>query len=217
MLSNITTPTSSTSTHLICPSNTSEAHAAWCKFVPFRRWLNLTHSDTYIHGPFDFSAVNGRKMSDCISQSDWDVLATHSSMFHNPIPWFDLPSYSIHVDHGVHIAYCYAPNNTALRFIDNLGNDSLIPWQNVLVIALVCRPPPPSFGAAKRDLAGFAGMLATTSQTRRVNLCSNEVPAITVCDHHLLSLASLVLLAMWQCQWLRYPCQLLFGYIRRNA
>jgi hypothetical protein len=24
-------------------------------------------------------------------------------MFHNPLPWFDLPSYSVHVDRGVHI------------------------------------------------------------------------------------------------------------------
>jgi hypothetical protein len=85
------------------------------------------HSDTYIQGPFDFATVNGRKTRDRISQSDWDVLAMHSSMFHNPIPWFDLPSYSIHVNCGVHIAYCDAPNNTALRFIADLGNDSLIP------------------------------------------------------------------------------------------
>jgi hypothetical protein len=32
-----------------------------------------------------------------------------------------------HVNHGVHIAYCDAPNNTALRFVADLGNDSLIP------------------------------------------------------------------------------------------
>jgi hypothetical protein len=32
-----------------------------------------------------------------------------------------------HVDRGVHIAYCNAPNNTALLFIANLGNESSIP------------------------------------------------------------------------------------------
>ena len=127
MLSNITTPTSSKLTHLICPSDMSEAHAARCKFVPFRWWLNLMHSDTYIHGPFNFATVNGQKIRDRISKSDWDVLATHSSMFHNLIPRFELLSYSNHVNRGVHIAYCDAPNNPALCFIANLGNDSLIP------------------------------------------------------------------------------------------
>jgi hypothetical protein len=50
-LGDITTPSSSSTTHFIRPSDTSEAHASKCKLVPFRRWLNLTHSDTYIHGP----------------------------------------------------------------------------------------------------------------------------------------------------------------------
>jgi hypothetical protein len=125
--SDITTLTSSTLTHLIHPSDMSDAYAAQCKLVPFHRWLNLTHSDTYIHGPFDFVAVNGRKTRDRISQSDWDVLATHSSMFHIPIPQFNLSSYSIHVDRGVHSAYCIASNNIALHFIADLGDDSLIP------------------------------------------------------------------------------------------
>ncbi len=124
-----------------CPSGMFETYAAQCKFVPFCWWLNLTHSDTYIHGPFGFAAVNGRKTRDRISQFDWDVLATHSSMFHNSIPWFNLPSYSIHVNRGVHIAYCNTPNNTVLRFIADLGNESLIPWQKVFVITIVCLPP----------------------------------------------------------------------------
>jgi hypothetical protein len=105
LFGDIATPTSSSTTHFIRPSDTSEAHASTCKLVPFRRWLNLTHSDTYIHGPFDFTSVHGRKTRDRISQSDWDALAKQSSMFHNPTPRFDLPSYSIHVDRGVHIVF----------------------------------------------------------------------------------------------------------------
>jgi hypothetical protein len=45
------------------------------RLVPFRRWLNLTYSDTYLHSPFDFATVNGRKTRDRISQANWDVLA----------------------------------------------------------------------------------------------------------------------------------------------
>ena len=96
--------------------------------MPFRRWLNLTHSDTYIHGPFDFTSVHGRKTRDRISQSDWDALAKQSSMFHNPTPRFDLPSYSIHVNRGVHIVF----NNDAyaaalLSAASPSGNERLYP------------------------------------------------------------------------------------------
>jgi hypothetical protein len=27
-------------------------------------------------------------------------------MFHNPLPHFDVPSYSIHVDRGAHVTFC---------------------------------------------------------------------------------------------------------------
>jgi hypothetical protein len=29
----------------------------------------------------------------------------HLDMFHNPLPQFDIPSYSIHVDRGMHISF----------------------------------------------------------------------------------------------------------------
>ncbi len=47
--------------HLITPSDTSEERAANHNLQPVRRWVNLTHADTYIHGPFDFATVRGRK------------------------------------------------------------------------------------------------------------------------------------------------------------
>jgi hypothetical protein len=55
-------PCSSSSTHLICPSDTSKAYAKCHKLLQFHRFLNLTHTDTYIHGPFDVATVNGRKI-----------------------------------------------------------------------------------------------------------------------------------------------------------
>jgi hypothetical protein len=91
--------------HLITPSDTSADRAARHHLVPVRRWVNLTHGDTYLHGPFDFAVVRGRKTRDRIGQDCWDVLATKTSMFTNQLPRFDLPTYSIHVDRGVHTVF----------------------------------------------------------------------------------------------------------------
>jgi len=88
--------------HLITPSDTSEDRAKRHNLRPIRCWVNLTHGDTYVHGPFDFATVRGRKTRDRIDQSSWDVLASKSSMFSNPVPCCDLPTYSIHVDRGIH-------------------------------------------------------------------------------------------------------------------
>ena len=101
-IGDIATPTFSTQAHLICPSDTSEAHAAHNCLVPFRRWINLLHHNVLPHGPFEFTTVNGRKSRNRISQADWDALAAFTTYFQNPLPLFDLPSYSIHVNRGVH-------------------------------------------------------------------------------------------------------------------
>ncbi len=98
-------PTLSLETHLIRPSDTSVDYALRHKLLPFRKWLHITHSDTFIHGPFEFATVRGRKTRDRISQDDWNVLLRHTSMFQNPIPSFDVPTYSIHVDRGAHVSY----------------------------------------------------------------------------------------------------------------
>ncbi len=46
-------------THLITPSNTSKDRAKWHLLIPNQAWANLTHSDTYIHGPFELAIVQG--------------------------------------------------------------------------------------------------------------------------------------------------------------
>ena len=88
--------------HLITPSDTSEDRALRLHLRPVRCWVNLTHGDTYVHGPFEFAYVRGRKTRDRIDQPTWDALAAKSSMFSNPVPRCDLPTYSIHVDRGIH-------------------------------------------------------------------------------------------------------------------
>jgi hypothetical protein len=104
-ISELQSPLSSTDTHLIRPCDSSDDFATCHKLLPFQKWLNLTHQDMFIHGLFDFASINGRKTQDRISQSDWDILKTHCNMFHNPLPCFDIPSYSIHVDRRAHVSY----------------------------------------------------------------------------------------------------------------
>ena len=43
--------------HLITTSDTSEDRAAKHNLHPVQCWVNLTHADTYIHGPFEFATV----------------------------------------------------------------------------------------------------------------------------------------------------------------
>ena len=103
--------------HLITPSDTSEGRALQLRLVPVRCWVNLTHSDTFIHGPFEFATVRGRKTRDRVDQQDWDALCIKSSMFVNQVPQFSLPTYSIHSDRGVHSVL---PNSLAVTdYIDS--------------------------------------------------------------------------------------------------
>jgi hypothetical protein len=134
-IGDLQSPLSTTETHLIQPSDSSEDYATRNKLLPFRKWVNPTHHDTFIHGPFDFATVNGRKTWDRISQPDWDVLKTHCNMFHNPLPRFDVPSYSIHVDRGAHVTFHSDAIACQLIISAPNGNDTLdalkSPWQKV--------------------------------------------------------------------------------------
>ena len=98
-------PDQSHDTHLVKPSSSSRAFAVQNNLLIARKYVHLLHTDTFIHGPFNFATVHNRKTRDRISQVDWQVLATHSHMFRNPIPSFDVPTYSIHVDNGIHFSF----------------------------------------------------------------------------------------------------------------
>jgi hypothetical protein len=102
-LSEHQSPLSTMDTHLIRPSDSLEDSTTQHKLLPCCKLVNLTHQDIFIHSPFQFVTVNGRKTQDHISQPDWDVFKAYCGMFHNPLPQFDAPSYSIHVDPGAHV------------------------------------------------------------------------------------------------------------------
>jgi hypothetical protein len=101
----LASPCLTTDTHLVQPMDTSDSYVACHKLMPFRKWLNICHLDTYIHGPFNFASVCGRKTRDRVAQPDWDVLHRNSLMFNNPVPRFDVPTYSVHCNCGTHVAF----------------------------------------------------------------------------------------------------------------
>ena len=92
-------------THLVQPSPSSAGYAIRHNLVPTRKYVHLIHEDIFIHGPFDFATVNNRKTRDRISKQDWQVLASFSHLFQNPLPSFDVPTYLVHVDNGVHVVF----------------------------------------------------------------------------------------------------------------
>ncbi len=96
---------STTDTHLVHPTDTSDSYIACHKLMPFRKWLNICHLDTYIHRPFNFASVRGRKTRDRVAQSDWDIRHQNSLMFNNPAPRFDVPTYLVHCNHGAHMTF----------------------------------------------------------------------------------------------------------------
>jgi hypothetical protein len=60
----------STDNHLIHPSETSDDYALHHKLCPFRKWLNITYLDTFIHCPFEFASIHGQKTCNRVSQDD---------------------------------------------------------------------------------------------------------------------------------------------------
>ncbi len=117
--------------HLIRPTTMLDATT----FCLFWKWLIIIHLDTYIHNPFKFASVCGRKMGDRISQKDWNILQQHVSMFQNSMPKFDVPTFLIHVDRGAHVTYHNQAHNDIL-FLEasqtsNSSHDRHYPQQKV--------------------------------------------------------------------------------------
>jgi hypothetical protein len=117
-------PRPASDTHLVRPSDTSNSYATCHNLMPFRKWLNICHQDTYIHGPFEFASIRGRKTRDRIAQVDWDALALHSSMFCNPIPSFNVTTYSIHCNREAHVSVHIAAARDALIHEKSLTSDT---------------------------------------------------------------------------------------------
>ena len=82
--------------HLIRPSAASKNYAIAEGLTPFRQWVRLNNSDTYICGPFDFANVNGRRTNDRVPLAQWKILNSFKDRFSNPVPTLELLGYSVH-------------------------------------------------------------------------------------------------------------------------
>jgi hypothetical protein len=90
-------PLRNRTTHLIRPSAESPQYAAAEGLVPFRQWVRLTNTSTYICGPFDFTSINGRLSRDRVSLPHWKVLHEFQHLFTNSVPSLEMPEYSAHL------------------------------------------------------------------------------------------------------------------------
>jgi hypothetical protein len=95
-------PCLSCDTHLIKLSNTSKAYASRHKLFPFQQYVNLTHSDNYMHGPFDVVTFHGCKSCNPVDSADWTILQSHTEMFHDFILLVEVATYSVHIDTCTH-------------------------------------------------------------------------------------------------------------------
>ena len=83
-------------THLIRPSAESPRYATAEGLVPFRQWVRLTNSSTFICGPFDFTTLDGRQTRDRVSITQWTVLHKFTHLFANSVPSLDQTECSVH-------------------------------------------------------------------------------------------------------------------------
>ncbi len=135
---------SSMDMHLIHLSNRFVDYAQCHKLCPFWKWLNLTHLNTFIHGPFKFTSVNGRKTGDPVSQTNWDILKSHLTMFHNPLLRFNVPLYSILVDRSANVSFQDAAISCQLVLSTSHAGTTpstlTSPWQKVMASQAYCPP-----------------------------------------------------------------------------
>jgi hypothetical protein len=113
-------PLDSTHTHLVRPSDTSPTFALRNNLQTLRQWVHLTHEDVYLHGPFDFATVNGRKTRDRVSIDDWKILLSLRDSYHSTPPSLDLPTYSIHFDRGVTTTFVCKTINAHVQSVASL-------------------------------------------------------------------------------------------------
>jgi hypothetical protein len=72
--------------HILRPDENSALYAKQNQLFPFSQWLNLLHDPTFVHGPFEFAVVNGRKTRDRICDDDWKQLIAAKEKYDDAPP-----------------------------------------------------------------------------------------------------------------------------------
>ena len=75
-----------TSVKFIRPAPESDVVATKHNLTQVRFWVKLDDPSVYIHGPFEFAIVNGRKTVDKIDEKDWKILKANSDKYHDDGP-----------------------------------------------------------------------------------------------------------------------------------
>ena len=91
--------------HLIKPISESPAYCEQKNLVAYSQWIHIHHENTFIHGPFNFASINGRKTRDRISNIDWQILADSKARFDNEPPTLHQTTaytYSYHTNSQFH-------------------------------------------------------------------------------------------------------------------
>ena len=76
----------SSNIRFIRPAPEVAAFAEHNNLTPVRFWVQLNNPSIFIHGPFDFAVVNGRKTIDKIIEKDWLVLESNSNKYSDDAP-----------------------------------------------------------------------------------------------------------------------------------
>eukprot|EP00956_Cyclotella_meneghiniana_P028882 scaffold68484_cov41-Cyclotella_meneghiniana.AAC.4 len=91
--------------HLLRPDSHSALYAREHRLHPFCQWINLLHDKVYLHGPFEFATINGRKTRDRINNTDWAQLIAASPKFDNTTPELNMrPFTGLQFSCNFHIA-----------------------------------------------------------------------------------------------------------------
>ena len=73
-------------THLVRPTSNHENYCRQKNIVALSQWVQLDDESTFIHGPFEFATIQGRKTTDRISPGDWQILCDNKSKYSNEPP-----------------------------------------------------------------------------------------------------------------------------------
>ena len=94
-----------TTYHLVKPTVNQHSFVQQHNLVPFTQWFHLFNESTYLHGPFDFASIDGRKTKDRIDRQHWQILASLTSKYDNEAPSMMLKNYtfSYHVNTALHM------------------------------------------------------------------------------------------------------------------
>ena len=88
--------------HLIKPSSNSDTYCKDKLLHPFQQWIHLNHPDVFIHGPFDFATIIGKKTADRLTQHDLEILSKAKDKYDNASPVLMMFQTSFHINTALH-------------------------------------------------------------------------------------------------------------------